>query len=135
MFATEYVFSGKKNGELQQQIDIQEQYSRRSCLLIHGIKERRHEVTDELTVQTIKSEMSIDINVKDFDRTHRIGAKAENKRRSTIVKFVRYSERQKLFNNKERFKRKNFYIVESLTKKIWFSKCMDICWKDLIQCR
>ena len=64
--------------------------------------------------------MNIDINVKDFDRTHRIGAKAENKRRPTTVKFVRYSERQKVFNNKERFKGKNFYITESLTKKYGF---------------
>ena len=73
-------FLENKNGEIEQQIDRQEQYSRRNCLLIHGIEERRHKVNDELVNQTIKSEMDIDIDVKDIDRTHWIDAKTENKR-------------------------------------------------------
>ena len=73
-------FLENKNGEIEQQIDRQEQYSRRNYLLIHGIEERRHEVTDEVVIQTIKSEMDIDLDVKDIDRTHRIGAKSKNKR-------------------------------------------------------
>ena len=43
-------FLENKNGEIEQQIDRQEQYSRRNCLLIHDIEERRHEVTDELVI-------------------------------------------------------------------------------------
>ena len=73
-------FLENKNGEIEQQIDRQEQYFRRNCLLIHGIEERRHKVNDELVNQTIKSEMDIDIDVKDIDRTHWIDAKTENKR-------------------------------------------------------
>ena len=80
MFARACVLSGKKNGEIEQQIDRQEQYSRRNCLLIHGIEERRYEVTGEVVIQTIKSEMDIDLNVKNIDWTHLIGAKSENKR-------------------------------------------------------
>ena len=72
-------FLENKNGEIEQQIDRQEQYSRRNCLLIHGIEERRHKVNDELVNQTIKSEMDIDIDVKVIDRTHWIDAKTENK--------------------------------------------------------
>ena len=82
-------FLEKKNGEIEQQIDRQEQCSRKNCLLIHGIEERRHGVTDKLVIQTIKSEMDLDIDVKDIDRTHRIGAKTENKRRPTTVKFAK----------------------------------------------
>ena len=37
---------------------------------------------------TIKSEMDIDINVKDTNRTHQIGVETENKRQPIIVKFV-----------------------------------------------
>ena len=37
--------------------------------------------------------MDLDIDVKDIDCTHMIGAKMENKHRSIIVKFVRHSER------------------------------------------
>ena len=129
-------FLKSKNGEIEQQIDRQEQYSRRNCLQMYGIKERRQEVTDEVVIQTIKSEMDIDIDVKDVDRTYRIGAKSENKRGPTINKFARYSERRKVFNSKKRLKGKNLSITESLTKlrmhklkavrdEYSFSKCMD----------
>ena len=93
-------FLENKNGEIQQQIDRQKLSSRRKFLLIHGIEEGRHKVTDELVIQTIKSEMDIDIDVKDIDQTCWIGAKTENKRQLIIVKFTRYLERCKLFNSK-----------------------------------
>ena len=53
---------------IEQQTDRQVQYSRRNCLLIHGIEERRQKVTHKLVIQTIKSEVNIDINLKDIDR-------------------------------------------------------------------
>ena len=83
---------------------------------MHDTEERRHEVTDELVIQTIKSEMDINIDVKVIDQTHRIGAKTESKRRPIIVKFARYSERHKVFNSKKRLKGRNLSITESLTK-------------------
>ena len=83
---------------------------------MHGIKERRHEVIDELVIQAIKSEIDIDIDVKDIDLIHWIGAKTENNRRNIILKFVRYSERRKVFNSKKRLKGKNLSITEILTK-------------------
>ena len=83
---------------------------------MHGIKERRHEVIDELVIQAIKSEIDIDIDVKDIDLTHWIGAKTENNRRNIILKFVRYSERRKVFNSKKRLKGKSLSITEILTK-------------------
>ena len=83
---------------------------------MHGIKERRQEVIDELVIQAIKSEIDIDIDVKDIDLTHWIDAKTENNRRNIILKFVRYSERRKVFNSKKRLKGKNLSITEILTK-------------------
>ena len=97
-----------QNGEIEQQIDRQEQYSRRNYLLIHGIKERRRKAIDEVVIHTIKSETYIDIDVKDIDQTHQIGAKTENKRRLITVKLARYSERRKVFNSNKsliKFKR------------------------------
>ena len=60
--------------------------------------------------------MDIDIDVKDIDRSYRIGTKTEKKCRPIIVNFVRYSERRKVFHSKKRFKGKNLSITESLTK-------------------
>ena len=85
---------------------------------MHGIEERRHwwKVTDEVVIQTIKSEMDIDLDVKAIDQTHQIDAKSENKCWPMIVNFARYSERCKVFNSKKKLKGKNLSITESLTK-------------------
>ena len=65
--------------------------------------------------------MDIDINVKDIDQTHRIGAKTEKKRQPIIVKFARYSERRKFSIARKRLKSKNLSITEGLTK-LWMCK-------------
>ena len=91
---------------IEQHADRHVQYSRRNCLLTHGIEERRQKVTDELVIQTIKSEMNIDTNLKDIDRTHRIGVKTETNRQTKNMQFTRYSERNKILNSKKRLKTK-----------------------------
>ena len=55
--------------------------------------------------------MDIDIDVKDIDRTHRIGEKTENKCRPKIGMFARYSERRNIFNSKKRLKGKDLSIT------------------------
>ena len=91
---------------IEQHADRHVQYSRRNCLLTHGIEERRQKVTDELVIQTIKSEANIDAKLKHINRTHRIDVKTENKRQTKTVQFTRYSERHKIFNSKKRLKTK-----------------------------
>ena len=109
-------FLENKNGEIEHQRDGQGWYSKRNWLLIHGMEERGHEVTGELVIQTITSQMDIDIHVKDIDQTHRIGAKTENKCQPILVKFAGYLERHKRFNSTERKNGKTLSITESLTK-------------------
>ena len=53
--------------------DRQEQYSRRNCLLIHGIPENKNENTDVLAMEVINTKVNIKITENDIDRTHRIG--------------------------------------------------------------
>ena len=96
-------------------------YSIRNFFLIHGIEEKRPEVTDKVVIQTIKSDLDRNIDVKDNDMTHWVGGRSENKRRSVIVKFTEYSERSKMFNRTKRLKSKNFSITESLGK-LWMRK-------------
>ena len=91
---------------IEQHADRHVHYSRRNCLQTHGIEERRQKVTDELVIQTIKSETNIDAKLEHIDRTHRIGVKTENKRQTKTVQFTRYSERHKIFNSKKRLKTK-----------------------------
>ena len=42
-------------------MDRQEQYSRRNCLLIHGIKEERNENTDDIVVKFIQDDLQEEI--------------------------------------------------------------------------
>ena len=57
---------------METKIDMQQQYSRRNFLLVHGINENKDEDTDELVLQTFNTEINIDIKLEQIDRTHRI---------------------------------------------------------------
>ena len=48
-------------------LDRQEQYSRRNCLLIHGLPESKNENTDELVIDTIKEKMGEEIENNEID--------------------------------------------------------------------
>lgn len=100
-------------------IDDQEQYTRRNCLLLHGIPEDKEEDTDELVLKTLKDDLALQIDEKELDRTHRIGKprKAGENPRPIIVKFSRYNLRRKVFTNKKRLKGKKIMITESLTSR------------------
>ena len=58
---------------LKKKIDRQEQYSRRNCVLIHGIEENRDENTDELVNELVNEKLIEEISLHDIDRSHRLG--------------------------------------------------------------
>ena len=98
-------------------LDCQEQYSRRNCLLIHGIDEENQENTDEVVINVLKKEMDEEITHQDIDRSHRLGNRklGKNKPRPIIIKFLRYVS-AKIFKNKIKLQRKRISVKESLTK-------------------
>ena len=107
----------KLNG-ITEQVDRQEQYSRRNCLLIHGITEGNQENTDDLALEIFREKLDIELTQRDLDRTHRIGKndKKSNRPRPVIVKFIRYNDRKKIFSKKKQLKNSGISITESLTK-------------------
>ena len=84
----------EKVDKLSSLVDRQEQYSRRNCILIHGVKENQNEDTNEVVINKIKSAMDLDISPGDIDRTHRIGVPTKGKIRHIIIKFVRHMDRR-----------------------------------------
>ena len=102
---------------LENQLYRQEQYSRRNCILIHGITKTQDENTD-ISLRTINEHLELELTEKELDHTHRIGnPKSGNKRpRPIIAKFARYNTRRKVFENKKKFKITGISITESLTK-------------------
>ena len=107
----------KRVDSLSGQVDKQEQYLRRHCLLLHGISDNKNEKTDDLCFATINEHLELSITEADIERTHRIGKPrdADQKSRPIIVKFVRYSDRKNVFNGKKKLKGKNIAITEILT--------------------
>ena len=95
--------------------DDHEQYSRRNCLLIHGIEEDKDEVIDDIVVNMLQDKLELGISKKDIDRSHRIRKPSPTKKRPIIVKFVPYNDRHKAYSNKKRLKDSRISITGSLT--------------------
>ena len=99
------------------EIDDLEQYSRRNCLVLHGVNESKEENTNEIIIKTFSEEIGVEIKEDDLDRSHRLGKpkRKDNKPWPIIVKFARYAVRREIFMNKRKLKGKRLLITESLT--------------------
>ena len=83
---------------MEAQVDQQAQYSRRNCLLFHGIRKEKGEDTDSTIINTVNEEMDIETLPNDLDWSHCIGnPKTKKKEIPIIVKFVRYNFRHNIF--------------------------------------
>ena len=98
-------------------IDELEQYSRRKCLLLHGIKEESKEDTGDVAIKSLSQNADIELDKKDADRTHHAGKPSHSDRKPDpiITKFARYNVRRDVYSNKRKLKGKNFLITETLT--------------------
>ena len=65
-----------------------EQYSRRSCLLIHGVEVKENEDEDGImnVLEDCYSSMNLQFDVNDIDRTHRIGLPYTDKNKNIKIK-------------------------------------------------
>lgn len=102
---------------LQDDIDNLEQYSRRNCLLIHGVKEKKDENTNHQSLKVFRDNLKLDIQSSDLDRSHRIGKHQPGKTRPIIVKFARYDQRRRVFVSKKLLKGSGIGITENLTSR------------------
>ena len=122
---------------LKDEMEIAEQYSRRNCLIFHGVPEEKGESTSQKVIQIINEKLdipSVDINIKDIDRSHRLGEwkneritrQSQIRNRPIIVKFKGYDSRYGVFTNKKKLKNSNIMITENLTKKRYelLKKCI-----------
>ena len=96
---------------LEESIDQQVQYSRRNCLLIHGVEENSNEDTDKLVLNIINNDLGIDLTEVAIDRTNRIEDPKKKKKKvpPIIVKFVRHYDRKEVFSIIEIFKWKRYF--------------------------
>lgn len=100
----------------EKQMEEMEQYSRRNCIVIHGLKDETEETiiedTDATAINFFKNHLNIAVNKVDIDRTHRL----PSRNKPLIVKFVRHNLKSKVFAAKKNLRGKPIYLTESLTK-------------------
>ena len=104
--------------DLKKGIDSQQQYSRRKCLLIHGVTESDDENSNDVVLNVLNKDVGVTLDIKEIDRSHRLGKlkpNSANKNRPIIVKFTRYNKRSEVFKKKKSLKGKQMSITESLT--------------------
>ena len=104
---------------LEKKTNDQEQYSRRNCLLIHGLNETKTENMDKMVLDVINDKLNMEMSQVSIDRSHRLGKRkgACQKSRAIIVKFTRYKDRNHVFRNKKILKGSGISVTESLTLK------------------
>ena len=104
------------------QIDDLEQYSRRNCLLLHGVDELNDECTDEIIIKTYAEELGICVKQEDLDRSHRLVKVKRNdsKPQPIIVKFVGYEWMKLLDEPRQKYGVRNVWTYDGhvMYKKI-----------------
>ena len=97
----EVKYLNEKVETVDRSLDCHEQYSRRNCLLIHGVKENEKEDTDKVVIEFFEKEMKEKLSANDIDRSHRLGKKQTGSRpRPIIIKFSSYNILNVIFRKK-----------------------------------
>ena len=116
-----------ENQELRERVDLlerkcdqAEQYSRRNCLRISGVKELPLESTDDI-VMKMAADIGSSIELADIDRCHRVGNpnKMGTRHRDIIVKFATYRSRQNFYKLRTKLKDSGHngeFVNEDLTR-------------------
>ena len=109
---------------LHEQIDNQEQYSRRKGLIFEGIKVEQKEKDSDLEkriLNVIQKELKLNIEPEDIDKAHRIGP-VEGDEQNIIIKFRKDSTASHIYQSRGKLKdsranHKGVKIRTSLTKR------------------
>lgn len=127
----------QKLSNLENSIDHLEQYSRRSCLRIFGVKETADENTDDIACDIANKNLGVSLARSDIDRSHRTGKVRQNYKhpRSIIVKFTSYRKRTEFLKARRKLKQTGITVQEDLTsknqllyKKTYESKKVESAW-------
>lgn len=110
-----------KMDKIERKADDLEQYSRSNCLILHGSKQVPDDC-EQHVLDTLNARMSLPITLTsmDIDICHTLPSKKG--KNPIIIKFVRRTVRNTIFNHKRDFKKDNstadrLSITESLTKR------------------
>lgn len=97
--------------------DQLESYSRKNCLIVHGIVEHKDENVVSVLLNFLKEQLLLELDRSTIDNCHRLNTVSGSKNpRPIIIKFTTYLVRSKVWFGKKCLKGTNFFISESLTR-------------------
>jgi len=108
--------------QLFERNDELEAYSRKTCLVLHGVDEEKDENVEEKVLEFINKKVCVPnytCEIRHINNCHRLGPmkKVDSRyKRPIIVKFISYLDRKKIWGNKKSLKGTGYLITESLTK-------------------
>ena len=120
----------KEISKLNEKIEAQEQYSRRNCLLLHGIPETPNENIDSTVKQFVFEHFNYKLFDSDIDRSHRLKSRnatniektqSENNEATKvpvppiIIKLTSHNVKNDLLTMKRLLRGTGYMITESLT--------------------
>lgn len=106
--------------DIKERFDIDEQYSRRNCLEIHGVYETPGENTNAIAMDIFRM-LNVKVEPSNIDRSHRLRVRRGRKNipRPIIIKLVNYDLRQQIYERRDMLRRDpalyGIYINENLT--------------------
>ncbi|KAI4461437.1 l1 transposable element-related [Holotrichia oblita] len=107
----------QKIKELEDRIELQEQYSRSNNLRIFGVPESQAEKVEDVIVKICSDKLNLNISTADIDCCHRLKGK-EGTHRPIIVRFCQRSIRNDVYRAKNKLKGTKTVIREDLTKAL-----------------
>ena len=125
--------------KLEINVDDLEQNSRRNCVIMHGFKTEslanlnKYDEFEEKIITTLNNYLKVNLNSNDIDITHQLSTSKFGKV-PVIIKFVKRSTRNTVFNKKRLLHKTGFALTESLTKRrLWlFSLAKEKFGKDSV---
>lgn len=114
-----------KLDKVEERVEEQEQYSRRTSLRFNNVRVPTNSNgdiiqpidTDSIVLQICKNQLGVKLSLNDIGRSHPIGQSRDGKI-SIIVRFLTYRQRAMVFSNKKKLKgnKDKIFICENLTK-------------------
>ena len=110
---------------LTDELDELEQYSRRNCLVVHGLPENSNAAGNENTTEAflkVAGSLGVHLDAGCIDRSHRMGRTSPEyagtrNPRPVIVKFTSYEPRRAIFTSKRKLKGTHIVITGNLTRR------------------
>ena len=97
----------------QRQTDT-ENYSKKYNLIFDNIPEQKNENIEEAVRAVFRDNLGLDDKHILIDNTHRLKATKKKGPRSTIVRFVKYLDKQKVWNERSKLRDSGIYMREHL---------------------